>query len=443
MAPLGREMEVTTIHPADSVMHVAEAGELECYDGVVWTGSSLTIHEQVPEVQRQIELARRCFEVAVPQYGSCWGLQISAAAAGIPCEPNPKGREHGIARQISLTPEGLAHPMFDGTMKTFDGICAHTDHVAASWASMDFKLRRQSLPPNTEAQILASNAFSPVQALSVKVGAGEFWSVQYHPELTLGDVAKLMLLPAPVKLLIEQGRFKSEEELRRYSDLLMRVYENPEDSEELRKELRIGDDVLDAERRSRELSNWLHHCVLPTSSRDLIHMRGPRVESRAPKSGGTAKATLHGTVYSSTVNSIEVDNPYSGQVAASVQILDTADVVAQVVRAKNVQRVWAEETTIPERVAMCARFLDALEADGETIAREISMQMGKPLAAARGEVKGVRERAEAMMSLAPAALGNEDLPEKANFIRRIEKVPVGVVLCIAPWNYPLLTAINW
>ena len=231
ICPEDHELRLSYCHPADSVHELAEVGELSRFDGVVCecsarpppsrsarptarslarlstlggagTGSSLTIHEDKPEVTRQIELARRCFQAAVPQYGSCWGLQISATAAGIPCEPNPRGREHGIARGIALTRSGRRHPMFDGCLQTFDGCAAHTDHVAASWAAAPV------CRPGVEAEVLASNDFTPVQGLAVRIDGGEFWSVQYHPELDLGEIARLMRLPASRSLLVEQGEVR-------------------------------------------------------------------------------------------------------------------------------------------------------------------------------------------------------------------------------------------
>ena len=47
-----------------------------------------------------------------------------------------------------------------------------------------------------------------------------------------------------------------------------------------------------------------------------------------------------------------------------------------------------------------------------------------------------------MMALAPDVLKSEVLPDKPGFRRLITKEPVGVVLTIAPWNYPILTTIN-
>ena len=81
------------------------------------------------------------------------------------------------------------------------------------------------------------------------------------------------------------------------------------------------------------------------------------------------------------------------------------------------QRKWAAETSIEDRVALLSRFVDALESDIDRVAGDISRMMGKTLRMARGEVLGVRERAEAMMGLAPEELAPEILPDKPNFER--------------------------
>src|SRR5262249_24619504 len=52
------------------------------------------------------------------------------------------------------------------------------------------------------------------------------------------------------------------------------------------------------------------------------------------------------------------------------------------------------------------------------------------------------DRAETMCRLAPGALSDEPLPPKAGFERFIRHEPLGVVLDIAAWNYPLLIAVN-
>lgn len=72
-----------------------------------------------------------------PKFGSCWGLQVAAAAAGIPVEENPNGREQGLGLggPISLSTAGSAHPLFKGSKPAFAALMAHTDQVGLSgWA---------------------------------------------------------------------------------------------------------------------------------------------------------------------------------------------------------------------------------------------------------------------------------------------------------------------
>jgi acyl-CoA reductase-like NAD-dependent aldehyde dehydrogenase len=139
---------------------------------------------------------------------------------------------------------------------------------------------------------------------------------------------------------------------------------------------------------------------------------------------------------------LAVDNPFTGETYVEVPVESAEETVRKVERSAAAQRVFAAETSLEDRIALCARFMEAFEADKERIAQDITGQMGKPFHNALGEVRGMFERCEGMMALAPAALAPEVLPAKDNFSREIVKDPVGVVLCVAPWNYPLLTTVN-
>ena len=78
----------------------------------------------------------------------------------------------------------------------------------------------------------------------------------------------------------------------------------------------------------------------------------------------------------------------------------------------------------------------------DEIAREITAQMGRPIAQSPGEVRGFEERARYMLAAAPAALGDVEPEPKPGFTRLIRREPLGLVLVLAPWNYPYLTAVN-
>jgi len=105
------------------------------------------------------------------------------------------------------------------------------------------------------------------------------------------------------------------------------------------------------------------------------------------------------------------------------------------------QRAWAA-SSLAARCEILGKAVDAFVAKGGDIAAEISWQMGRPIAHAPGEIRGFEERARYMLELAPEALAAVQPGLKAGFQRRIKRVPLGVVVVIAPWNYPYLTAVN-
>jgi len=136
-----------------------------------------------------------------------------------------------------------------------------------------------------------------------------------------------------------------------------------------------------------------------------------------------------------------IDNPYTGETVAERRLLDAAGVEGVVTRAFRAHKAWAK-TPLADRIALCERFCAEFEKDGERIAREVTLQMGKPLAQARGELKTTVHRARVMMSLAPEALRDDPLPAVPGFTRFVRHDPVGVVLDISAWNYPLLITVN-
>jgi len=140
-------------------------------------------------------------------------------------------------------------------------------------------------------------------------------------------------------------------------------------------------------------------------------------------------------------STLRIENPYDGSPVAELPFDDDASLAAKLAGATAAQRAW-RDVAVAERVARVRAALGWFREHAEEVARDVTRQMGKPIVQARREVDGLLERAEHMLAIAPGALAAEVLPPKPGFVRRIEKVPLGVVLDVAAWNYPLLIAVN-
>jgi acyl-CoA reductase-like NAD-dependent aldehyde dehydrogenase len=135
-------------------------------------------------------------------------------------------------------------------------------------------------------------------------------------------------------------------------------------------------------------------------------------------------------------------SPIDGRVAYEFEYLAREAAEASIAAARAAQIEWAR-TSLAVRVHLCQEFLKAYDRKLDVHAHEITKMMGKPIAQARGEFSGtVRERTLHMCAEAPLALADETLPEQGGLHRIIRRVPVGIVLDIAAWNYPLAVAVN-
>ena len=134
-------------------------------------------------------------------------------------------------------------------------------------------------------------------------------------------------------------------------------------------------------------------------------------------------------------------SPVDGREVARRPASSAAEIADALASARKAQAEW-RRVSVAERGRILSNAVDAMLAMRAEIAPELAWQMGRPVRYGGGELNGFEERARAMIAMAESALSNIVPEPKAGFKRYITREPVGVVLTVAPWNYPYLTAVN-
>ncbi len=111
---------------------------------------------------------------------------------------------------------------------------------------------------------MASNAWSRVQALSVTHEGGVFWSLQYHPEYDLHELARLMW--CRLEKLVELGFFRDRDAGERHVALLETLHQDPT-RQDIAWMLGIDSDLTNPDIRRLEVRNWINELVLPSVRR--------------------------------------------------------------------------------------------------------------------------------------------------------------------------------
>ena len=133
-------------------------------------------------------------------------------------------------------------------------------------------------------------------------------------------------------------------------------------------------------------------------------------------------------------------SPIDGSVYAERETLSAAAARAAVDRARTAQADWAA-LPLDDRIARVMAGVAKVGEMNDAIVPELAHQMGRPIRYG-GEFGGFNERATYMAEIARDALAPIELENSTQFHRMIKRVPHGVVLVVAPWNYPYMTAIN-
>ncbi|MGR3614940.1 MAG: aldehyde dehydrogenase family protein [Paracoccaceae bacterium] len=133
-------------------------------------------------------------------------------------------------------------------------------------------------------------------------------------------------------------------------------------------------------------------------------------------------------------------SPIDGSVFAEREPLTPEAAKAVVARAQQAQNAWAARP-LAERIQLVRDGVAKIGEMNDVIVPDLARQMGRPVRYG-GEFGGFNERASHMADIAQDALADIVVEDSGAFRRVIKRVPHGVVLVVAPWNYPYMTAIN-
>jgi acyl-CoA reductase-like NAD-dependent aldehyde dehydrogenase len=133
-------------------------------------------------------------------------------------------------------------------------------------------------------------------------------------------------------------------------------------------------------------------------------------------------------------------SPIDGSVFATRETLIADAARDAVARSRAAQPAWAARP-LEERIELVLAGVKNVGDMNDRIVPDLARQMGRPIRYG-GEFGGFNERATYMAGIAKDALADIEIENSDAFRRVIKRVPHGVVLVVAPWNYPYMTAIN-
>ncbi|MBB6176524.1 aldehyde dehydrogenase (NAD+) [Anoxybacillus tengchongensis] len=136
---------------------------------------------------------------------------------------------------------------------------------------------------------------------------------------------------------------------------------------------------------------------------------------------------------------VPIINPANGESIGEVTVSNVQDVEQAVLAAKRAQKTWAF-VPAPKRAEVLYKVGMLLQERKEQIARLLTMEMGKVIEEARGEVQEGIDMAFYMAGEGRRLFGDTTPSELPNKFAMSVRAPIGVVGLITPWNFPIAIA---
>lgn len=202
--------------------------DMAAADGIVFTGAGVAWSVDGEEGLAQVRAMELALRSGKPIWGSCNGMQLAAHVLGGTVGISANDHEVPLAKEMQITEAGASHPMMAGRHSGFSVPCIHRDIVV-------------KLP--AQAKHLAGNAHTPIQAFAYEADGIDLWATQYHPELSLAEIAGFVRA---------RGIFADHAVLAEDLDIA-------EENAEAAARLGASPEDLTTEARTTELRNWVAH----------------------------------------------------------------------------------------------------------------------------------------------------------------------------------------
>lgn len=134
-------------------------------------------------------------------------------------------------------------------------------------------------------------------------------------------------------------------------------------------------------------------------------------------------------------NAIAVTNPASGDVIGYVPNLGAAETKVAIAAAETAQKDWAARTA-KDRAQVLRRWFELMMQNQDDLGRILTLEQGKPLAEAKGEIAYGASFIEWFAEEARRVYGDIVPGHQKDKRILVMKQPIGVVAAITPWNFP-------
>ncbi|MBU6153334.1 MAG: aldehyde dehydrogenase family protein [Bdellovibrionales bacterium] len=138
---------------------------------------------------------------------------------------------------------------------------------------------------------------------------------------------------------------------------------------------------------------------------------------------------------------MKIINPATGTLLREIPETNATEIKAKLDRAVLSQSAW-KKTSMEERLKCIKNFHELLDKEREILARDLTLEVGKPIQESINELSGARNRIRFFLEQTEATLAENPVRTDGGMQEIITHDPLGVIANISAWNYPYLVGVN-